>query len=309
LDGEVKMSLELDGLFPSLDEVIILKRKNVNCKGRVFKYRKKRINVINQDFFDIINTEEKAYWLGFLYADGCIYLQNHERKNNRICSQYVLKIGISKKDEIHLQKFADIFNVKLHYRQNGNSIESYVQIYDEYLYNRLYELGMRNRNLNIIKNNVSNDLFRHFIRGLFDGDGCITIFSQKQKHKDIVYIREQCIISFACFSYGFANDLQDIICNEIKLLKNKIVKHKNSSCWYPSWGAKQDIKSFKDWLYNDATVCLDRKKQKFDNILFIDKGKSMFKKAKDGEVSAKEYNDWLSQKRGYKDFNEYKNRK
>ena len=28
--------------------------------------------VYNKDYFEKINTSEKAYWLGFLYADGCI---------------------------------------------------------------------------------------------------------------------------------------------------------------------------------------------------------------------------------------------
>jgi hypothetical protein len=35
---------------------------------------------INEDFFQEIDTEEKAYWLGFLYADGYIHVRSHQVK-------------------------------------------------------------------------------------------------------------------------------------------------------------------------------------------------------------------------------------
>lgn len=65
----------------------------------------------NKDFFQEINTEEKAYWLGFLYADGCI---NKIYRNNKLKSMN-LEIGLCHKDEQHLQKFL-------------NSIESNIEI-------------------------------------------------------------------------------------------------------------------------------------------------------------------------------------
>jgi len=260
------------------------------------KNRKKKVDITNQDFFDIIDTEQKAYWLGFLYADGSI-------------GRYVLKIGLSKKDILHLQKFANIFNVKMCYRQNGKNVESYIQIYDKYLYNKLFELGMRNRDLNTIKNNIPEELIRHFIRGFFDGDGCISICNHSQKYKDKEYIYKRYNLSFACFSYMFANDLQDIICVRVKILKNKIIKHTNANCWYPSWGNIQDIKKFKDWIYNDSNIYLERKKEIFDTILLKPSTKSMWKRYLDNEITGGEYNDYKSQRKGYKDFNEYESKR
>lgn len=35
---------------------------------------------LNENFFQEINTEEKAYWLGFLMADGCILDQPQRSK-------------------------------------------------------------------------------------------------------------------------------------------------------------------------------------------------------------------------------------
>src|SRR5215471_715872 len=53
----------------------------------------------NSTFFDCIDTEEKAYWLGFFYADG--YLDKDGS---------TLKLGLSARDAFHLQRFASIFH-------------------------------------------------------------------------------------------------------------------------------------------------------------------------------------------------------
>jgi DNA-binding transcriptional regulator WhiA len=62
--------------------------------------------VQNREFFDIIDTQEKAYWLGFFYADGSLW------KNGK-----QLSILLSQNDIEHLQKFAAIFElpVKVYY--------------------------------------------------------------------------------------------------------------------------------------------------------------------------------------------------
>ena len=266
------MDSELCNIFNDLNNVVLVNVR-VGLKHKKHNYPKKII-ISNQDFFDDINTEEKAYWLGFLYADGCIFENKHE-KEQRNSVQHILSLGLSKKDEVHLQKFADIFGVKLHYKKNGNGDMSYIQICSKYLYDRLFELGMRNRNLNIIKEKVSEDLIRHFIRGFFDGDGCITKFQMKSKYhkkttkEDVEYIYDYCGVSFACFSYEFANDLQNIICNKTGLSKTKIIKH-TGNCWYPYWGGKYNINLLYDWLYKDMVVCLERKYGIFNDILLSD---------------------------------------
>ena len=49
----------------------------------------------NENFFEKIDSPRKAYWLGFLYADGCILDQRKSK---------ILEITLSKNDKNHLQK-------------------------------------------------------------------------------------------------------------------------------------------------------------------------------------------------------------
>ena len=65
----------------------ILKKNNLELTNRRFN--------VNHSYFRVIDSEEKAYWLGFLFADGCI-------RKNKTGSQVVLKL--STKDENHLIK-------------------------------------------------------------------------------------------------------------------------------------------------------------------------------------------------------------
>ena len=67
---------------------------------RKIAIRNKKFKV-NDDYFEIIDTEEKAYWLGFLYADGCV-----ARKGN----YYNIKIDQALYDYEHVLKFKEAIN-------------------------------------------------------------------------------------------------------------------------------------------------------------------------------------------------------
>ena len=66
---------------------------------------------VNESFFDIIDTEEKAYWLGFIMADGCICTSNSSSPNNR------LSIILNQKDKDHLIKFKKAIDSKAPVRE------------------------------------------------------------------------------------------------------------------------------------------------------------------------------------------------
>ena len=74
----------------------------------------------NKNYFDIIDNSEKAYWLGFIWADG--YVCKRKRKDNHI--EYDFKLSLSKIDSDHLEKFKKCLNSNhniLFYKLNTSS--------------------------------------------------------------------------------------------------------------------------------------------------------------------------------------------
>ena len=53
----------------------------------------------NRHIFDIVNTPEKAYWLGFIVADGYLNIDKH-----------MMRIKLGNQDKCHLEKFIHFIN-------------------------------------------------------------------------------------------------------------------------------------------------------------------------------------------------------
>lgn len=127
------------------------------------KYARKYFYDVN--FFKTIDTPEKAYWLGFIYADGCL------SKN-----ELILHLGI--KDEEHLNKFKKA--IKSNGKIEINETHATFRISSKEISYDLIKLGVLRRKTFIIKYpNLLKNLERHFIRGYFDGDGCISNIKNK----------------------------------------------------------------------------------------------------------------------------------
>ena len=133
--------------------------------------------------FDSIDTEEKAYWLGFIFADGTINSSPLEINKK---PKYTIEISLKADDFHHLKKF----NTFMKYKKNGVKIQDAKcgkvickrcrwTITDKHLWETLNNYGCtpkKSLTLKFPDENIfkSKDLIRHFIRGYFDGDGCFT---------------------------------------------------------------------------------------------------------------------------------------
>ena len=128
--------------------------------------------------FDNIDTEEKAYWLGFLYADGYI-----TAKGNSV------GLTIAEKDMEHLKKYNNFLKYPKGCVVHKNGVGKYgdqlwacsTTIGDDHLWQSLYEKGcVPNKSL-ILKfpteEQVPRHLIKHFIRGYWDGDGTLGIYN------------------------------------------------------------------------------------------------------------------------------------
>lgn len=135
----------------------------------------------NEHFFDVIDTEEKAYWLGFIFADGYIYSSPLDTSKKRI--DWNFELCTKGDDKEHMEKFAKAigYNKELHVTKADKygHTRCRVCLSSEILWRQLNSLGCTPRKSLTLKfpdENIfkSKDLIRHFIRGYFDGDGCIS---------------------------------------------------------------------------------------------------------------------------------------
>lgn len=199
--------------------------------------------------FDTIDTEEKAYWLGFLYADGYV-------SSNGV----TVELSLKGDDAEHLNKFANFLRHKEGIRFGKIKLKGKeysrcrLILTSQHINDALVKLGcIPNKSLILTFPDISifttPDLVKHFIRGYVDGDGCI-------------YIGQ----GYAAFNILGTRDFLDGIIRQFPEIKfcrlHKDRRHSKSNTYYITLGGKEASK-FGDMLYKDATICLKRKYDKF----------------------------------------------
>ena len=209
---------------------------------------------INEHYFDNIDTPNKAYILGFLYADGS-NTSNYEKK------RYCVTITLKQSDA---QILYDIKNeigyeapIKL--REYGDGPIATFDICNKHIVLRLHELGViPNKTLTLqFPQWLDKNLYSHFIRGYFDGDGCITYRRRKvasQLQTTIIGTDSMCssfvdIISNTCSANAHIYSVGHEGCRDnIKTLS----VYGNMQC-----------KKFLDYIYQDADLKLERKYKRY----------------------------------------------
>lgn len=204
--------------------------------------------------FEKIDTEEKAYWLGFLYADGSISLTEDK-----------IELGLAEKDLNHIEKFKKFLGInnKISYRQSSKSYR--LSFRSQSCKQDLINKGCVPKKSLILKfpteQQVPYYLIKHFIRGYFDGDGWFTNTSN---------CFQVGIIGTQDFIKGFLNYIQNV--NKT----NKIfICHREKGAKRYVFGAYQDVLNFLNWIYKDSSVYLDRKYEHY--LDFIQNGSQYHK--------------------------------
>ena len=209
-------------------------------------------------YFDEIDTEEKAYWLGFITADGWI---NKNDKNNAGVTGIELQYG----DINHLKKFNKSIggNYRITDRWKECQISTKdkekkhhlccIRIFSLTMYNSLVDKGFtKNKSYDFHVPVLRKDLIRHYIRGYFDGDGCFT-FTNKSFH-----------INFVTASSVLNEDLRTILQAEgFNPVNNDYINDFNTHMYRLNICRNNEKLQFLDWIYRDSNIYLDRKYKKY----------------------------------------------
>lgn len=196
----------------------------------------------NKQFFNNIDTEEKAYWAGFIAADGNI------RKDF-----LKMRIELNIQDYSHLEKFRKSIEgnnpIRESIRLNNHSC--YIDVNCKEFCLALNKLGITPKKSLTLKINfdlIPKELRRHFIRGYFDGDGSINNYQRENKN----YLEWE--ISFISSEKFLTQILEE--------LDKKRNFYSCGNNFRICFKAKEDIKDILNYLYKDATIYMDRKIEK-----------------------------------------------
>lgn len=208
---------------------------------------------INENYFDEINTPNKAYIIGLLWADGCNMTNKHEIKIS--LQEEDKHILDSIKEELGFDKPLSFVNYK---KRKSNYKNQYVlTICNKYISEKLNSLGMiKAKSLTLEwPDCINKDMYKHFIRGYLDGDGCIYV---GEKHSEVSFVG----------TTMFIEQLQKILNEEIGIhLSIKSQKGYKPVTKIGVVSGRIQINTLLSWLYSDSNLRLERKYKKYQQFL------------------------------------------
>lgn len=235
------------GIRNILRDAGISARKSDKCKYK-----------IKEEFIKNLYTENFLYFLGLTMADGYFL----EKKNTII-------IDLMRGDSNILEKLAkiiyegDSYKVKTYKTQSSAfsskpSEKHRLQIKSEELCLILKEMGIhQNKSFSLVWPNIDipQNLLNHFVRGMIDGDGCLSEFKKSDSF---------CVHLISSVSF----------CESMKIKMSEIgfdfkIKYENkySQPMATLWMfGRNNCKRFLDWLYKDSTLFLERKIEKYEKL-------------------------------------------
>ncbi len=221
------------------------------------------VATVDEHIFDTIDTEEKAYWLGFIFADG-----NIASKEDKF------EINLSIRDIEHMKKLKSFF-------KSSNCIRTDIKycrfsFRNKNIWTQLNVKGCtpnKSLTLKFPNENIFSDkkLIYDFLRGYCDGDGCL-YFNEQTKHTQLS------LVGTKEFLEKTATFFKTKHCR----CRNKTSKNWKNKAYQLSYTGS-DARYISRLLYEHATIYLDRKYKKYENFCRFEEGSSKAKSSKIGE--------------------------
>lgn len=218
--------------------------KNLKADG-IEVINKQNITKFNENYFDQIDSERKAYWLGFLYADGSISSTDN-----------TIELSLQASDYKHLQKFSEDLGFSSDKRILKDDVRCRIMFANKHVKERLIQLGCPPKKSLILtfptEEQVPQKFLYDFLRGYTDGDGSIMLGAN---HKG-EYVKPRLSL------LGTKAFIEEMLARTGWRVQT--IQHP-SGAYCIEWGGYY-VFEYIEQLYKNATIYLDRKYQKYLEI-------------------------------------------
>lgn len=260
INEAVEYYLNNDNVFyKDCAKLFKVNRQTISNRIKLLGYDERTMNRhmynINERYFETIDTEEKAYWLGFIVADGCI------KKSNNI------SIVLSEQDVLHLEKMKLSLNSDhiITYEKISGFPSKYRPACLRFTSKKMKE-DLNNKNVfnnktlgEIPYYDINDSLIKHYIRGIVDGDGWFSIsYDRRYKNKEYVY-----------YEFGIGMGLEMLTWIKQKIFESLNIKGSEIKPYKSIFRLRYSGKNARNilhWLYDDSNIYLDRKYLKYKDI-------------------------------------------
>ena len=216
---------------------------------------------LDEHYFDSINTPNKAYILGFLFADGSNCKDKHtitmslQEEDGYILD--MMRKEIKSEKPLEYLDYSNKHDFGYTYKNQYRFL-----LFSAKICRALENIGMvPNKSLVLDFPDIPEELYPHFIRGYFDGDGSYCPHYTKDG-------KFQPLITFTSTD-TFCQKLQTILKEKLNIRGGNIY---DASCHNGvtkvlSISGRLQTKAILDWLYKDADMYLTRKYEKYATTL------------------------------------------
>ena len=220
---------------------------------------------VNDNFFNSIDNQDKAWLLGLLYADGCVY------------DDGVIKIDLTVSDRELLEKIKKLIDCEYEIKQYGEGKKKFTtnnKIYDckdmcrlswrsKQMKEDLEKLGCCHNKTYILKfpteEIIPNEFIKDFIRGYMDGDGGISYWIPNKNTNWKKFELHFC--GTTEMIYGIAEIFKSKF-NCCPSISSRYEDRNNNNKQFNVCGNRVILKIL-NWLYSDANMYMQRKHEKY----------------------------------------------
>lgn len=211
----------------------------------------------DEDYFENIDTPEKAYWLGFMFSDGYIV----DKTGHGIYGQDCFGLNVQEQDKDVLEKFKQALHATNPITwevRAGRAKMGRLLCTSQKTVNDLIDKGCTKQKSLTLQppEKLSDSLKWHFIRGFLDGDGSIIKCHPKNSNHFVYQV-----------SFVGTYEMMIWLQEQFDWIGSVLPEKRRTNTWYFNFGGNIQVLRYLSKVYNEATVYMDRKYKRFQELL------------------------------------------